>query len=148
MGCDKRDVEEKASVCSVLEQALLCAVLESSWCLMSAGRKIAVKYGQIDSNISLSFAFFVNAAMLIIAAAVFHFGKNKNTNVADITTAYKLLEPALGDKVAPKLFAVALLCSGQQSTITGETLCRLTTLQLRSDTQRSALVFLSSLHLQ
>lgn len=84
-----------------------------------AGRKVAVKYGQLDSNISLSFAFFVNAAMLIIAAAVFHFGKVKNEGVADITTAYKLLEPALGDKVAPKLFAVALLCSGQQSTITG-----------------------------
>ena len=81
---------------------------------------MAIKYGQIDSNVSLSFAFFVNAAMLIIAAAVFHFGKNKNENVADITTAYKLLEPALGDKVAPKLFAVALLCSGQQSTITGD----------------------------
>lgn len=57
--------------------------------------------------------------MLIIAAAVFHFGKVKNEGVADITTAYKLLEPALGDKAAPKLFAVALLCSGQQSTITG-----------------------------
>ena len=90
---------------------------------MPTGRKIAVKYGEIDSNISLSFAFFVNAAMLIIAAAVFHFGKFKNESVADITTAYKLLEPAVGDKVAPKLFAVALLCSGQQSTITGKLLC-------------------------
>lgn len=80
---------------------------------------MAIKYGQIDSNISLTFAFFVNAAMLIIAAAVFHYGKDRNTGVADITTAYRLLEPALGNKVAPKLFAVALLCSGQQATITG-----------------------------
>ena len=75
--------------------------------------------GRWTPNISLAFAFFVNAAMLIVAAAVFHFGKSKNVNVADITTAYKLLAPAVGDKVAPKLFAVALLCSGQQSTITG-----------------------------
>lgn len=80
---------------------------------------MAIKYGQIDSNISLSFAFFVNAAMLIVAAAVFYFGPNQNRNVADITTAYELLAPAVGDNVAPKLFAVALLCSGQQATITG-----------------------------
>ncbi len=85
-----------------------------------AGRKVAIKYGQIDSNISLAFAFFVNASMLIVAAAVFHYGRNPNLQVADITTAYKLLAPAVGDNVAPKLFAVALLCSGQQSTITGE----------------------------
>jgi len=84
-----------------------------------AGRKVAIKYGQIDSNVSLSFAFFVNAAMLIMAAAVFHYGRHQNREVADITTAYKLLAPAVGDSVAPKLFAVALLCSGQQSTITG-----------------------------
>lgn len=80
---------------------------------------MAIKYGQIDSNVSLSFAFFVNAAMLIMAAAVFHYGRHQNREVADITTAYKLLAPAVGDSVAPKLFAVALLCSGQQSTITG-----------------------------
>jgi len=80
---------------------------------------VAIKYGQIDSNVSLSLAFFVNAAMLIVAAAVFHYGRHQNREVADITTAYKLLAPAVGDSVAPKLFAVALLCSGQQSTITG-----------------------------
>lgn len=80
---------------------------------------MAIKYGQIDSNVSLSLAFFVNAAMLIVAAAVFHYGRHQNREVADITTAYKLLAPAVGDSVAPKLFAVALLCSGQQSTITG-----------------------------
>lgn len=80
---------------------------------------MAIKYGQIDSNISLCFAFFVNAAMLIIAAAVFHYGQLRNEGVADISTAYKLLQPALGDKAAPILFAVALLASGQQSTITG-----------------------------
>ena len=81
---------------------------------------MAVKYGTWDSNISLSLAFFVNAAILIVAAAVFHFGPHANQSVADITTAYKLLAPAVGDSVAPKLFAVALLCSGQQSTITGQ----------------------------
>ena len=81
---------------------------------------MAVKYGWIDSNVSLSLAFFVNAAILIVAAAVFHFGPHADTSVADITTAYKLLAPALGDKAAPILFGVALLCSGQQSTITGE----------------------------
>ncbi len=52
--------------------------------------------------------------------AVFHYGKNPNSTVADITTAFRLLEPALGNKIAPKLFAVALLCSGQQATITGK----------------------------
>ncbi|KAL3134443.1 Metal transporter nramp1, variant 2 [Trebouxia sp. C0009 RCD-2024] len=51
--------------------------------------------------------------------AVFHYGKNPNSTVADITTAFRLLEPALGNKIAPKLFAIALLCSGQQATITG-----------------------------
>lgn len=82
------------------------------------GRKIAIKYGQIDSNISLTFAFFVNAAMLILAAAVFYYGVHQNRSVADITTAYKLLSPAIG-AAAPKVFAVALLASGQQATITG-----------------------------
>lgn len=90
--------------------------------LLLAGRKVALKYGEIDSNVSLTFAFFVNAAMLILAAAVFYYGNTQNRNVADITTAYKLLAPAVGDKVAPKLFAIALLCSGQQSTITGSAL--------------------------
>lgn len=80
---------------------------------------MAVKYGWIDSNISLTLAFFVNASILILASAVFHYGPNADTTVADITTAHKLLAPALGDHVAPKLFAIALLSSGQQSTITG-----------------------------
>ncbi len=84
------------------------------------GKKCAVKYATIDSHMSLLLAFFVNAAMLILASAVFHYGKNPNSTVADITTAFRLLEPALGNKIAPKLFAVALLCSGQQATITGE----------------------------
>ena len=58
--------------------------------------------------------------MLILAGAVFHYGQKPNSTVADITTAYRLLEPALGNKIAPKLFALALLCSGQQATITGK----------------------------
>ena len=78
-----------------------------------------MRYSWIDSNISLSLAFFVNASILILASAVYHYGVHADTSVADITTAYQLLAPAVGDNVAPKLFAVALLCSGQQSTITG-----------------------------
>ena len=88
---------------------------------MSVGKRIALKYGMLDSNVSLTLAFFINAAMLILAAAVFHFGPHANTTVADITTAYELLEPAIG-KAAKLLFAIGLLASGQQATITGETL--------------------------
>ena len=58
--------------------------------------------------------------MLIVANAVFHRRQNPNSPVADITIAFRLLEPALGNKIAPKLFGVALLCSGQQATITGK----------------------------
>jgi len=89
--------------------------------LYFAGRKTAIKYAQIDSNFSLCFAFYVNAAMLIVAAAVFYYGPHRNRTVADITTAFKLLAPAIG-AAAPKVFAVALLASGQQATITGKLL--------------------------
>lgn len=93
--------------------------LRSSHCFpLPTGKKIALRYGLLDSNLSLTFAFFINAAMLILAAAVFHFGAHPDTSVADITTAYELLKPAVGS-VAPKLFAVGLLASGQQATITG-----------------------------
>ena len=87
-----------------------------------ACKRIALRYGLLDSNLSLTFAFFINAAMLILAAAVFHFGPHANTTVADITTAYELLKPAVGN-VAPKLFAIGLLASGQQATITGLPFC-------------------------
>ena len=63
------------------------------------------------------FAFFINAAILILAAATFY--GTKNANVADIADAYKLLSPVLGVPIAGTLFAVALLASGQNSTLTG-----------------------------
>lgn len=89
------------------------------------GKLTAIKYATIDCMSALTLAFLVNASMLIMAAAVFHYGSSPDRAVADIVTAYKLLQPALGDKVAPKLFGVALLCSGQQATITGKYLVRL-----------------------
>ena len=83
----------------------------------SEGKKQAVKYATIDSTISLLLAFFINAAILILAASAFHFSGHRE--VADIDDAYKLLEPVLGLKAASTFFAVALLASGQNSTLTG-----------------------------
>lgn len=84
-----------------------------------SGKKMAIKYGTWDSSLALAMAFFVNAAILILAAAAFHFGPNANYNVAYISDAYKLISPALGSNAARILFGVALLASGQNSTITG-----------------------------
>lgn len=81
------------------------------------GIKQALKYNFIDSTIALNLAFFVNAAILILAAATFY--KNGMFNVAEIQDAHKLLAPILGNKWAPILFAVALIAAGQSSTITG-----------------------------
>src|SRR5207253_8234231 len=77
----------------------------------------AIKYATIDSTMALLFAFFINAAILILAAAAFY--GTENANVADIGDAYKLLSPVLGVPLASTLFAVALLASGQNSTLTG-----------------------------
>jgi manganese transport protein len=82
-----------------------------------AGIKQALKYNLIDSTIALNLAFFVNAAILILAAATFY--KNGMYEVAEIQDAYKFMEPMLGSKWAPILFAVALIAAGQSSTITG-----------------------------
>ncbi|QIP14337.1 divalent metal cation transporter [Spirosoma aureum] len=82
-----------------------------------AGRKSAIKFATIDSTVSLFLAFFINAAILILSAATFHFSGNQH--VADITDAHRLLDPILGVKLAGVLFAVALLASGQNSTLTG-----------------------------
>ncbi|MGC4041033.1 MAG: Nramp family divalent metal transporter [Flavobacterium sp.] len=82
-----------------------------------AGIKQALKYNFIDSTIALNLAFFVNAAILILGAAVFY--KNGMFDVAEIQDAHKFLEPLLGTKWAPILFAVALIAAGQSSTITG-----------------------------
>lgn len=78
---------------------------------------MAIKFAGIDSTLALLFAFFINAAILIVAAASFHNSGHKD--VADITVAYKLLSPLLGAGMASILFAVALLASGQNSTLTG-----------------------------
>jgi manganese transport protein len=82
-----------------------------------AGIKQALKYNFIDSTIALNLAFFVNAAILILAAATFY--KNGMFDVAEIQDAHRFLEPLLGSKWAPVLFAVALIAAGQSSTVTG-----------------------------
>jgi manganese transport protein len=82
----------------------------------SEGKRDAVRYAFIDSTIALSFALFINAAILIVAAATFH--KTGNTEVAEIQDAYKLLTPLLAAG-ASTVFALALLASGQNSTLTG-----------------------------
>eukprot|EP00243_Klebsormidium_subtile_P013400 TRINITY_DN879_c0_g1_i5.p1 TRINITY_DN879_c0_g1~~TRINITY_DN879_c0_g1_i5.p1 ORF type:complete len:495 (+),score=61.26 TRINITY_DN879_c0_g1_i5:418-1902(+) len=82
------------------------------------GKRMAVLYGTIDSTISLCLAFFVNAAILILAAAAFFYTTNPYPDV-DVHSAYSLLAPAVGQKAARVLFGVALLCSGQNATITG-----------------------------
>ena len=82
-----------------------------------AGIKQALKYNFIDSTIALNLAFFVNAAILILAAATFY--KNGMFEVAEIQDAHQFLEPLLGTKWAPILFAVALIAAGQSSTVTG-----------------------------
>lgn len=82
-----------------------------------AAKREAIKFATIDSTLALFFAFFINAAILILAAATFH--TTGNQGVADIGDAHQLLAPLLGTSMASILFAVALLASGQNSTITG-----------------------------
>lgn len=81
------------------------------------GKREAIRYATLDSTVALLFAFFINAAILILAAAAFH--GTEYANVADIGDAYKLLTPVLGATFASVLFGVALLASGQNSTLTG-----------------------------
>ncbi len=80
------------------------------------GIQQAIKYNFIDSTIALNLAFFVNAAILILAATTFY--KNGMYHVAEIQDAHRLMEPLLG-KWAPILFAIALIAAGQSSTVTG-----------------------------
>ena len=82
-----------------------------------SGKREAIRFGNIDSATALMLALFVNAAILVLAAAVFHHGGH--TEVAEIGDAYKLLTPMLGFAGASTMFALALLASGQNSTITG-----------------------------
>lgn len=81
------------------------------------GKREAVRFAFLDSTIALSLALFINAAILIVAAATFH--RTGNTQVAEIQDAYQLLTPLLGVGMASTVFALALLASGQNSTLTG-----------------------------
>ena len=81
------------------------------------GKREAIRFGNLDSGAALTFALFVNAAILVVAAAVFH--RSGHRDVAEIQDAYRLLSPLLGAAGASALFAVALLASGQNSTLTG-----------------------------
>ena len=82
-----------------------------------AGIRSGIRFNVIDSLVALNGAFFVNAALLVMAAAVFY--RAGLHDVAEIQDAYRLLEPLLGAAIAPVAFAVALIASGQSSTITG-----------------------------
>ena len=77
----------------------------------------SLKYNTIDSVVALNIAFFINAAILVMAAAVFY--RSGHTGIASIQDAHALLAPLVGSGLAPALFAVALICAGQSSTITG-----------------------------
>jgi len=85
--------------------------------LTAEGKREAVRFAFVDSTIALSFALFINASILIVAAATFH--RTGNTQVAEIQDAYQLLSPLLGVGAASAVFALALLASGQNSTLTG-----------------------------
>ncbi|MES1044463.1 divalent metal cation transporter [Heyndrickxia oleronia] len=80
------------------------------------GKKEAIKFSLLDSTFSLTIAFLINSGILILGAAAFH---GTGLDVSEIEGAYKLLSPTLGVGIASTLFAVALLASGQNSTITG-----------------------------
>lgn len=82
----------------------------------TAGRKEALKFSILDSNLSLFVAFLINSAILVLGAAAFH---GTGLHISELEAAYELLSPTLGVGIAGTLFAVALLASGQNSTITG-----------------------------
>jgi len=82
-----------------------------------AGKKEAIRFATLDSTLALGLSLFINAAILVLGAAAFH--QRGMTTVADISQAYQLLTPVLGASLASVLFAAALLCSGQNSTLTG-----------------------------
>lgn len=81
-----------------------------------AGKKSAIKYATIDSTLALMLALFVNSSILILAAAVFF--KSGRLEVAEIHEAHQLLTPLLGTSLASLAFAIALLCSGLNATVT------------------------------
>ncbi len=79
-------------------------------------KKSALRFATFDSTFALCFALIVNASILILAAATFH--KTGDVGVADIGDAHRMLAPLVGSLLAPKLFAIALLCCGLNSTVT------------------------------
>lgn len=79
-------------------------------------KREALKFATIDSTVALMFALLVNASILILAAATFN--KTGNAQVAELGDAHSMLAPLLGSMLAPKLFAIALLCCGLNSTVT------------------------------
>jgi manganese transport protein len=81
------------------------------------GKREAIRFGTIDSTLALTIALFVNAAILIVSAATFY--SRGYNQIAEIQDAYKLLSPLLGIAGASTIFALALLASGQNSTLTG-----------------------------
>jgi manganese transport protein len=81
------------------------------------GKAEAIKYATLDSTVALMFALFINAAILVVSAATFH--TRGEHGIAEIQDAHRLLSPMLGVSVASALFAIALLASGQNSTLTG-----------------------------
>lgn len=85
--------------------------------LDQVGKKEALRFATIDSNIALTIALAINAAILILSAATFH--RAGRTDIAEIQEAYHLLTPMLGVTGASTLFAIALLAAGQNSTLTG-----------------------------
>jgi manganese transport protein len=80
------------------------------------GKAEACRFNLIDSTVAMNMAFFVNAAILVMAAANFH---SRGIEVTEIQQAHELLQGVLGSQIAPLAFAVALLAAGQSSTITG-----------------------------
>jgi manganese transport protein len=82
-----------------------------------SGKAMAIRFATIDSTVALLCAFFINAAILVLSAAAFH--GTEHAGVADISDAHRLLAPVLGAPLAGTVFAVALLASGQASTLTG-----------------------------
>jgi manganese transport protein len=87
-----------------------------AWQDTPAKKREAITFGTIDSTVALLIALFINSAILILAAASFHFSGHQD--VAEIQDAYKLLSPLLGVAPASVIFAIALLASGQNSTLT------------------------------
>jgi manganese transport protein len=81
------------------------------------GLRESIRYNLIDSTVALSLAFFINAMILVMGAAVFY--RAGRTDIAELQDAYQTLTPLLGSAAASTLFAIALLCSGQSATITG-----------------------------